>query len=187
MSWPICGRWMSNPQSSSVSGPRMVLRTYGWQTLAKPIVAPKFARHSEHRRLLLDLAAAAIHSNTGMLRESVKLLPRLDGNVLREARVIHRVVHVRKHEVLPNQDSQFIAESVKRIPLISHRATNAHHVHTSITGQCELVPQGLRRARMSEDIANGPAGTATVDRFSVHTKRESWNALDLKSAKSDSL
>lgn len=27
MSWPICGRWMSNPQSSSVSGPRMVLRT----------------------------------------------------------------------------------------------------------------------------------------------------------------
>ena len=48
-----------------------------------------------------------------------------------------RIVHVREHEVLPDEDPELVAEIVKRVGLVDHRAADAHHVHAGVAQQLE--------------------------------------------------
>ena len=122
-----------------------------------------------------------------MLRETVKLLLGFYRDVFSECSVLHRIVHVGKHEVLPDEDAQFIAEAVERITLIGHRAADTQHVHARITRQSEIMPQRILRATERENVVRGPTRTTAVNTLSIHLNRKPRIAAHFNSAEARSL
>ena len=83
-----------------------------------------------------------------------------------------RVVHVGEHEIVPDKNSQLVAEREKILALVDHRAADADHVHVRIARL--LQPRTHRRpiAGQRHEIRRAPAGTTREDRLTVHDQRK---------------
>ena len=80
-----------------------------------------------------------------MRGEARHLVRRFGFDLRAELGIPDRVVHVREHEVLPNQEAQLVAERVEVVALVGHRAADAHHVRAGIAQLGEGAAQLLVR------------------------------------------
>ena len=106
-----------------------------------------------------------------------------------EPRIVGGIVHVGKHEILPDQDPQLVAAVVEGVRFVHHRAADADHVHPrdSCLPQRGPILGGL--GAESREIERGPARAAAEHRNSVQAEREPLTvaaALDLDRAETDS-
>ena len=99
-------------------------------------------------------------------------LQRLERGRRRERLVVPGIVHAGEHEVLPDQDAQLVAEVVKAIGLVRHRAADAHHVHPRIA---QLLERSAIRGRIGgegREVQWRPAGTAAEHRNAIDDEAE---------------
>ena len=89
-----------------------------------------------------------------------------------EGFIVNRVIHVGKHEILPNQDAELIAQSVECLLLVHHGADNPDHVHAGLLRQAQAVHQVSGRPAERNDVVYGPAGSAAKHRRVVNEKLE---------------
>ena len=148
------------------------MRTQRGQPGGEPAVAPQFARHAEHGRLLLDFAVAAQNRDAWVPRQSRKLVGRLGLDIGGEVLVLDRVVHVGEHEILPHQDAEFVAEVIEVVALVNHRAADAEHVHARIPSQAQVALDRHAVSLRRQDVADGPAYTSAIDRDAVDLHRK---------------
>lgn len=84
----------------------------------------------------MGFAAAADHGERGTALEPAKLLVELDAQALDELRLLGWV-EAGQHAVLPDQDSQFVADVPEHTVFVGDIATDPHHVHAGLDDQPE--------------------------------------------------
>src|ERR1700712_5717317 len=83
-----------------------------------------------------------------------------------------RIIEVGEHEVLPDENPQFVTNPEKIRRLIGHGAADADHVHASLRGQRQPGAIVVTASREVDDIGSGPDGTATEYTFAVDDEGE---------------
>ena len=84
--------------------------------------------------------------------ESLQLIRRFGGDVVQEGFVADRVVHVGKHEVLPDEQAEFIAQPIEEIAFVSHRPADTQQVGPGIACERQIVTQRFLGTVQCEDV-----------------------------------
>ena len=78
-----------------------------------------------------------------MSRQPLQLFSHFRGDIAAECFVVNWVVHVGKHEILPDKDPQLVTDPIKGIGLIDHRTADTQHIDTRIACERQIISQLL--------------------------------------------
>ena len=98
--------------------------------------------------------------------ESCEELARFGDNQLLKL-VRNRIVEVGEHEVLPDQDAEFVAQIVKFRAFVNQVAGHPHHVEVGSAQQLEQRAAGAIRAGEADRVGTGPNCATTEYRHAV--------------------
>lgn len=99
-------------------------------------------------------------------------LARLDLDAGDERRILAGVVHVREHEVLPDEEPELVGEIVEVVRFVRHRSADAQHVHAAVTNLQKGRFAGRARRDESDGIDGRPARPPAEERHVVDAQRE---------------
>ena len=120
-------------------------------------------RQADHRRLLLHLGAAADDGSAGVAAEALELDLDLAPEQRRELGVVDRIVHVREHQVLPDEHSELIARRVEHVVLVDAGARHADHVEPRVAQLDEPLPDAVRWRSECHGVDRRPERAAAED------------------------
>ena len=142
------------------------------QAPGKEFVGPLLAGEAKHRRLLRDLAPAAVRREAYVLPQAPQLELDLALDLLAKPGVCDRVVHVGEHEVLPHEDAELVAQAIELVGFVDHGPADPKHVEAGVAGERERLAQLHRVAAQGEEVGGGPARAAREDREPVHDEAD---------------
>ena len=146
--------------------------------LAEELAAAERRVEPEHRHLLLDLAVAAEDGEARTAAEPLELGDHLRRGGGTEPLVGEGVVEVREHEVLPDEDSELVAEVVEAVILVARRAGQPEHVHAGGLDPLERRPQVALVGGEGDEVGRHPERAAGENAPTVQMEIEAL-ALDV--------
>ncbi|EDT40344.1 hypothetical protein BamMEX5DRAFT_3864 [Burkholderia ambifaria MEX-5] len=125
-----------------------------------------------HRGLLRDLATAAQHRERRRRTVAREELFGFAIDGVGERAIVERVVEVREHEVLPDQQPEPVAPRMERVGLVGHRAADANHVEAGVARMPEQTAIGRVIRVQRERRGAAPACTAREHAHAIHAQPE---------------
>ncbi len=78
-----------------------------------------------------DLVVAGPQHDARMISEPLHIVDRLGANVIQK--FLRRRIHAAsEHEILPHEDSHFVAQLVKQVRFVNAAAPDAQHIHVAV-------------------------------------------------------
>ena len=77
-----------------------------------------------------------------------------------------------EHEVLPDEQPQFVATFIEPVTVIEPSTPDADHVHRTRAGRFKKRPEVLLGLSMRKKTSGNPVGTSTEDRLVVDVQRK---------------
>ena len=99
-------------------------------------------------------------------------LSRLARHAGAERLVLGDVIEAGEHEVLPDHQSEFVAEIVEGVAFVEHRAADAQHVHARFAHPRQQGQIAFPLVRKPNEIGARPAGAAREHRKAVDDESE---------------
>ena len=137
---------------------------------------------------MVDLVAAAQDRERRRAARALQELPPLVLDRLDKARVSRRIVEIREHEVLPDENAGGIAGAIECVGLVHARRADAQHVDASLLRERDRMRQMRGIVPQRDGIERRPDRSSAEDGYAIHTQRESEPveaAIDCDVAKSD--
>ncbi len=104
------------------------------------------------------LVVAAPQGDAGAVAQSSQDGHRLSLHLGHEIGVVIRIRGTGKHEILPDKDTQFVAEPVENVLLVDAAAPGPQHVHVGRHGQIQELPVSAFIHLAEEGIGRDPVG-----------------------------
>ena len=123
---------------------------------------------------LLHFVIAAPEGDGGMMAQAADVIFRFSADIIHKRRVKSGIGGAGEHEILPDADTEFVAQVVENIILIETAAPNAQHVHVGVSGTLNQIPVIFRFEMRGECIGGDPAGAFGEERDVIDGKLEGF-------------
>ena len=127
---------------------------------------------AQHAHLLFDFRIPANDRRAGMARQPRQLGVRFGAHGVAKTGILERIIHVREHHVLPDQQAEFIAEAMKVFAFVNRRARQANQIEAAVAKQLQTLAEDSRVMRSSDsDIGRSPDHAAAKNGSSVDLRK----------------
>ncbi len=161
---------------------RAILGDPAGQQLGRQRRIPERLGQPQHRCLLGDLAARTGHRQRRTTLTGVQELLHFFADVIEEG-LITGVVEIGEHEVLEDQQTEFVAQIEECWGLVGGDSGNAHHIGPGRRQSLQQGSVGLAITTQPEQIGAGPHRAPAEDRHAVELQPEVVSVGDLQVSK----
>ena len=118
--------------------------------------AAKRRVEAQHAHLLFDFRISA--EDCRSWDDAPAAIARLSASartVSRKRGILERIIHVREHHVLPDQQAQFIAQAVKVFAFVNRRARHPNQIESAVAKQFQTLSRIIAGERASATTSGG--------------------------------